>query len=373
MLDGLPKDLREVDERQFVEAFEVLRDRTSGFTKFSAELLRETPQFLFVSRIGLGLSQLEFARKLGVDKQWIRHFESGRQGFKESRTIPRLIAFLTEKFTKDAEIQKGLEAFEISRLGRERGSMKPPVSALRLKRVFKMEPKEFESVFLMLKERTKDFTLFDREILSGTPQFISIFRIVLGMGILEFSKILGIDDAHIRRWESTKDWITPTSAQVIMAKIQKFFEERGLIGSVDFDATMKNFSKFCSFEQRELKIIELLKKETITFDSHKELICGKKKIIIDLIIHGKVSDLVLEVTSFSKIRRKDITTRIVVLDHRFHVLKLFHPSFKTAMFLDCDSSRVEMVKRIVEREVISTDFVIIKSFDELLEKIKQHI
>jgi len=86
----------------------------------------------------------------------------------------------------------------------------------------------------------------------------------------------------------------------------------------------------------------------------------KEKNYYRSIIHGKVSDLVLEVTSFSKIRRKDITTRVVVLDHRFQVLKLFRPSFKTAMFLDCDSSQIEMVKRIIEREAISTDFVVIK-------------
>lgn len=374
-LDGLPKleDLRKMSEEQFVEAFEMLRSRTKDWTEFPPELFRETPQFLFVMRIGLGLSQQRFADELGVQKQWVRHFESGRQGFKESEVIPKLTDFLAKRFSEDVDIRKSVETFRVSQLGRERGGMKPPTSVFKLKRVFEMDPKEFTSAFLLLKEKTKDFTIFDKEILVDTPQFISIFRIILGMGIIGFSKVLGDDDAHIRRWESTRDWITPTSAQFLMLKIQKLFEDGKLIGCVDFDKVTECFKKFCMFGQTELKIKELLERASLSFDAHKELICGKKKIITDFIIRGKIHDLVLEVTTFSKVRRKDITTRIVVLDHRFQILKLFHPSFKSAVFLECDSSQIDMVKRIIEREVISTDFIVIKSFDKLIECIKQSI
>jgi len=37
-----------VSEEQFIEAFEMLRKKTKGFTEFSPEVFRETPQILLV-------------------------------------------------------------------------------------------------------------------------------------------------------------------------------------------------------------------------------------------------------------------------------------------------------------------------------------
>lgn len=128
------------------------------------------------------------------------------------------------------------------------------------------------------------------------------------------------------------------------------------------------------FEPDELKIKELLERELIESEVHKEFICGKKKMSIDFLISkSRIPKLALEVTRVSKRRKKDLITKVEVLDHRFRILKLFHPDIMTAMFLQCDKSQVDLLRRIVEREVIDTDFVIIRSLEELLVKIKESI
>ncbi len=96
----LPKDLRGMNEEQFVKCFDFLRGKTKNWTEIKDELLKENPQFLFVFRIILCLSQSDFANLLKVDKQWVRHFESGRQGFKKSLVIPRCVILINKLMQK---------------------------------------------------------------------------------------------------------------------------------------------------------------------------------------------------------------------------------------------------------------------------------
>jgi len=75
----LPKDLREMSEEQFVEVFNLLKEKTKNWTNFNEIMLLENNQFLLLIRCSLGLSQKEFGEKLNTNKQWVKELESGRR------------------------------------------------------------------------------------------------------------------------------------------------------------------------------------------------------------------------------------------------------------------------------------------------------
>src|SRR3989344_108096 len=99
-------DLRDINDEQFKTQYSYIKDETKNFTELKPEFLKENPQYLLVIRTALGLSQLEFSKKLGTtNKQWVRHFEAGRQGHKWSKLFYPCVELINESFSKDQALK----------------------------------------------------------------------------------------------------------------------------------------------------------------------------------------------------------------------------------------------------------------------------
>ena len=75
----------------------------------------------------------------------------------------------------------------------------------------------------------------------------------------------------------------------------------------------------------------------------------------------------------NQFNRFNITFRIAYIDHRFQLLKLKYPNIKTFMIIKCDESITNLVKRIIERETVNTDFYFVNEVNNLANKIKEVI
>ena len=62
------EDLRNLNEEEFKQVYEYLRIKTENFKTITPSLILENNQYLLIFRICLGLSQKEFAKKLGKTK-----------------------------------------------------------------------------------------------------------------------------------------------------------------------------------------------------------------------------------------------------------------------------------------------------------------
>jgi len=371
----LLKDVREMNEEQFVEVFNSLREKTKIFTDINEKLLKENPQLLFVLRVSLGLSQLELAKSIGVDKQWVRHFEAGRQGFKQSKALPKCVRVINKlmlgSFLNLYDILHRLKSYQLTR---KKNFFKFPRHKLGIKRIFEMTREDFVNQFNLLKKKTNNFIKFDPEILIESPEFFAIFRVILDTSIPKFAKILGIDPSNIRRWESRRDRIMPEKAIELIKKIEGMFKNKKLLGNVDLDKTLLIFKKFTFFEAEEIKVMNLLKKYSVSFEIHSNMNGFRKKMNVDFVIpSANEPKVIIEVTKFSVKKRKDINNRIAIIDHRFQLLKLSNPAVKTIIVIKCQKKQRKLVERTISRETVNTDFSFVNNFNTLPSRIKESI
>src|SRR3989344_5093076 len=102
------KELRNLNEEEFKQVYGYIKEKTGNFSYLNKKLLDENPQYLLVIRFALGLSQLEFSKLLGTtNKQWVRHFEAGRQGFKISKMYEKALDLINNLFSKNKIVDYG--------------------------------------------------------------------------------------------------------------------------------------------------------------------------------------------------------------------------------------------------------------------------
>jgi len=277
--NGISKDLREMDEEQFKQMFELLREKTNDWNEIKPEILKENPQFLFCFRILLCLSQSDLAKLMKVDKQWIRHFEACRQGFKKSTNFQRCISVLNRLLVNNGiSMERSLEFLIENQKARQKNLIKFPPREVKFKRIFEMTEDDFVQQFEFLRKKTKDFTEFDPNILVINPELFATFRVITNMSIPEFSKKIEKDSWRIRRWESFKERMMPDSAIGVMKRIEKVFVDNKLLGNVSLETALENFSRFSFFEPDELEIKKILERESIGFEIHSDIL-GKKRLL----------------------------------------------------------------------------------------------
>jgi len=359
----LSKDLREMNEEQFVEVYEFLRKNTINFTKIDKSLIRDNPQYLMILRLSLGISQYKLSSMLGSN-QWVRHVEAGRQGYKTSKKLEKCIEILNNLFAERGVLpkEKILENWMQCKNARDKWLYEAPKMKYDIKRFNEMSIEGFKKYFGILSKQTKNFTKFDEKIIELNPRFLTIYRIVLGMNIYEFGEIIDKGVSDIRRYERFEDRMMPQTMKIIISKIKEAFYEKNLIGKVNIDNSIKNFKKLSPFDDLELKIRNLLEKSKIPFQIHANLYFHEKNLNVDFIIPSIKNPLVaIEITKLNQIKRKDIIHRIAYLDHRFQMLKKLYQDISTIMLIKCEKFQEDLVNRIIKREILNTDFYFVIS------------
>lgn len=143
-------DLREINDEQFKTQYSYIKNETKNFTELKPEFLKENPQYLLVIRTALGLSQLEFSKKLGTaNKQWVRHFEAGRQGHKWSKLFYPCVKLINESFSKGQALkfEDALFHWIKSRAARKKFFLEDFKSKYKLKKISEMAIDDFKQYF----------------------------------------------------------------------------------------------------------------------------------------------------------------------------------------------------------------------------------
>jgi transcriptional regulator with XRE-family HTH domain len=390
-------DLRNLKENQFEDVFYSLKNRTKNFTEIAPEMVLENNQYLLILRICTGLTQKEFAKKLGVCKDWCRHTESGRNKIIHLKVADRYAH----------GIEKLLRCYEITienavnnwnnyiTVSREQVLQK---SEVRLKQISKMSEKEFESYFNMIKDKTDNFTLFEPDILVKIPQSLVIFRIVLGMNHRKFAGKLGIDSRTIRKYEYGEMGIKSFTAIRFAKNIENLFKQADYV-NVKFESVLENFRTLTNFygnrnleamirrglefaknhpmSDIEMRISNILKSGGLNFDAHGIVEGAKRKLNVDFVIPPDKPEIVIETTSFTIGSRKlsQHRTNICHIDHRFQMLKKKNPKFITIMVLEFTGRPIflENARKLIESELLNTDHLLINNeiekLPDLVEKI----
>lgn len=172
----LPKDLREMNEEQFADVFNLLRGITKNWSEFPPELLIENNRFLLVIRCALGLSQREFGIKLDASKQWVKEFESGRRKIIHNKPALRYVQ-LIRSLIEETKPSLSIGIAKWKEFKRFRHDIKPK---RKNEPLVKMTEEELKQLFKEVEKQTNHFTNFEPAILIENPQSFKIFRLSLG-------------------------------------------------------------------------------------------------------------------------------------------------------------------------------------------------
>jgi DNA-binding transcriptional regulator YiaG len=379
----LPKDLREMNEKQFKRIFEILRVETNDFKNFPPDILMEDSKIILIIRCCLGLSQTKFADLLGTTKDWVRHTESGRRKILNVKPAMRWAPKI-EMIIRNSEItfEKALECWRRFKFARDQ---KLPEIEDKRKTIKELTEEEFKEWFECIKAKTDNFTTFNPNILVENPQNILIFRLILGISHRRVSKVLGLESRWIRKWEHLEMRIKPLTAKKVMLKIKDLFElnkpdvsfekvkenfliSKGIFGHRNVKSWIENglkFSRIHGFTKFEKRIQNILKSANAKkFECHATVEGIKNKFCVDFVI-GNASnpDAIIEVFTFSsnKAGFHNCNTKAKILDHRFQMIKLKHPKVKTIMCVEFNGKPIlsKLRREMLESQVINTDFLLI--------------
>jgi len=357
-----------MNKEEFKEVYELIKKRTNNFTCLNKEILDENPQYLLVIRFALGLSQLEFSKLLDTtNKQWVRHFEAGRQGFKISKMYEKALDLINGLFkeNKIVSFERSLFLWQRAKAARSKFFLSEIEPKYKIKKISLMNLEDFEKYFTYLKKETKDFTNFDYKILMDTPQFISIFRIILGLSTRSIGKLFNENSRTIRTHEYAEYKLMPETANKYMFMFHKLFLEKRLINNVDYSIIIKNFKRLSHYDELEEEILQILKSRSLDFKLHYNININDKDFNFDFFIFkNKKPYMAIEVTKLFS-NGKETTTRIRTsirisyLDHRFQHLKKVYPEIKTVILIKTSKEQEELTNRIAKKEILNTDFCLI--------------
>jgi len=378
------QDIRKISNEQFIQLFDLLKDKTENFTKFPISLLTTSSNLLFVVRMILRITQKELAKLLGTSKDWVRHTESGVNKVihvgPASRWCHKIEMLLKEK-RNDIDLQKSLLFLRESRfIRREIAS-----SEKRLP-IVKLTKEQFIEEFERFRDVTKNFSDLKPEHIEEDPRRILFLRLMLNWSRKTLAKNIGIDRGSVCRWEKGKP-IDPFSAVKIVEKIKEEIKDISINEKdvtrkfellqkrklrFNFDKVVENGFKLAEtgkLNQAEKRVLNVLKEAGIEFAIHKTIEGIKRKLNVDFVIpNEKDPKWIIEVFETSVHIPSRARLRACAIDQRFKQLKLKHPNLKTMMviFFRRVESENEEIKNSLEKDLIDTDFLIV---NEEVEKL----
>jgi DNA-binding transcriptional regulator YiaG len=389
-------DLREMNEKQFVELFNHLKARTRNFKELSPDLILENSRYLLVLRLCLSLSQKEFGRRLGVTKDWVRHTEAGRNKILHLKPANRYVDKINSLLNQtQITLERTLENWKRYKFARDQDL---PNIEVKIKTLSRMDESDFKSYFDLVSRETNGFTRFDPQLLMKMPQSILIFRVALGINHRKYASMLGINSRRVRAYEHLEMQMKLTTAIKLMKKIRMLFVGR----KIAFADALENFrwlrgiygrGKLSSYIERGLKfaervplnslenkIKELLENSGVPFEAHARIKGLKRDYIADFVIPN-TSDpkVIVEVTKVTLPSRKkrNIRSFICLIDHKFQVIKAQYSTITTVLALQCVGfpRHVKHAREMLQLETLNTDLYALNEdeFKNLIHKIKSKI
>ena len=377
---NLPNDLRKCDIEEFARVFHWLKEKIEEIG-VCEELLKVDSQLLFILRISLGLSQKEFATKIGKTFRWVRDIDSKRNFLEDPQTLRRVVEKLSQLPIMDVNEEVAAATwmrFKLAAHERMREFNK--------KSLTEFEREDIERLFDVVKEKTNDFSFVPLELLMELPSSILIFRLGLGLGIRKFSLVAGINERWLRKIESNQGGMSLKNAIKMKEILENILKEK----KIEKESVINNFIRFKNFiaspvnnetgirlvenappTEEEKLIMEVLQKAGIEFQLHSTLKLHTGKFVnVDFLIRKNRNVFVIEVFKLSKTGRI-ATARISEIDHKFRGLKIVNPELKTIMVIS--SNEKEFSRIIAEKaraESFDTDFIFtIDELEKLLEVI----
>lgn len=384
-----------MSEDQFVEAFEMLRERTRDWTEFKPDLLIQDSRIILAVRCTLRLSQKRLAEKLGCAPSWVRFTESGRNHIIHLKPAGRW-CWKIEELLKNSEISlvESLEFFRQFKFVRDK---QLPVIKERLSSISEMSIGELKERFDKMKGLTNDFSLFDPQILVSDPQSILIFRLVFGLGMRDFAKALHITMIHIKNWENLISRIKFETARKVMLELETLFKRgepdltfenikmnlvlltRGQ-GNRSLNSWIKNGLRLAKNQkptETEKEILDLLNKHKIESELHGIIEGFKRSFCVDFVIpNSRNQKIVMETFDFS-LRSKSVSNskiRIREIDHKFQSIKLRNPLTKTILvikFTNKEFLNRKLAEDVISSELLNTDHLIINDVSKIVRITKE--
>jgi DNA-binding transcriptional regulator YiaG len=372
------KDLRDLNEEEFKQVYEYIKEKTNNFTCLNKSLLDESPQYLLIIRFALGLSQLEFSKLLGTtNKQWVRHFEAGRQGFKYSKMYDNALDLINKLFSENkiVDYERTLLLWQRGKAARNKFFLKPREEKYVIKDLNEMNIEDFKLYFNYLKQETNNFTNFDPNIIYLTPEFITIFRIILDISHRLLARIMNIMPRTVRTNQSRTYKMTPEKCQLYIKIFKDLFKKRNIIGKVDLENSIKNFKRISNYDEFESEIINILDKNNVKVFNcekvegqkyyaklHSIIKFEERELNFDFLIFENNKPIgVIEATKVlgtpkESSKRIRLRYRIGYIDHRFQMIKEYYPNIITITAIKCRKEEKELVKRFLKLETLNTDF-----------------
>jgi len=386
------KNLRDLNEDEFKQIYEYIKEKTSNFTKFKKELIIENNQFLLIIRICLGLSQKEFAKNLNVTKDWCRHTEAGRNKIIHLKVAERYSNKIKDLLKKDKiSLEKSLNNYRKYLFFSKNQNLLGP--KIRFKFFSQMTEEDLISYFNIVKRETNNFIEFDPNLLIRIPQSLTIFRIILCMSYRKLAETIKMDQSHLRKYEHLKIKMKPTTRVYLINKIEELFKNID-IGNFTINKILENFrilsgfygnrnlesaikigltrfakTKYNKFEE---EIENILSKNNINYKKHIILYGIKRGFNVDFLIKCNNKKIVLEVFSYSNLKKKsNIKKNVCIVDHRFQALKQKDPNLITIMCIKIRGKPIlyDYVKKYFDMELLNTNCLLINNYKEKLVKI----
>jgi transcriptional regulator with XRE-family HTH domain len=372
---NLPNDLRRCNNEEFIRAFKWLKEKIDE-VGICEELLKVEPQLLLILRMSLGLSQKEFAKKIGKTFRWVRDIDSKRRFLEDPQTIGRVLEGLSK-------LSLGMkEDIALATWSRFKIAAHESMREFEKKSLVEFKKEDIEELFEKVRNETNDFTSVPLELLINRPSSLLIFRLGMGMGIKKFSLLIGINERWLRKIESSQGGMSLGNAIRMKEILENLLKDK----KIDKETVVRNFIKFKNFiassvnnltgiklaekaplTNDEKIVMDTLQKMGIEFQIHSTLQLHTGKFVnVDFTIRKDETIFVIEVFSLSKMGRI-ATLKISEIDHRFRGLKMNNPNIKTIMIIS--SKEKELSKIIAEKakmETFDTDFIL--TIDEV-EKI----
>ena len=160
------------------------------------------------------------------------------------------------------------------------------------------------------------------------------------------------------------------NANVIGIKAKVIFN-----GKVNLNESIKFFKRISYYDTFEDEIIKILNKNKINFELHYNIKYKEKNSNIDfIIIKNKTPIIAIEATKLlSKPKmntdRVRISHRIAYLDHKFQILKKVYPKLTTIIAIKSLEEKENLIKRIIKREILNTNYYLVNEEINNLPKI----
>jgi DNA-binding XRE family transcriptional regulator len=254
----LSNDLRQMNEEQFLEVVNLLKERTNNFKKFPVELFLKNNQFILILRIALGMTRSTFAKKIGINQETVRHVEAGRDQNKIKRSsIAKKWCKKITKFLQTGKVNFDLnkaivlwrnlsllqtkEDSEAQEIRKELEKLKLPQD------MRKITLNQFEKLLNFVKKKTNNFSQIPISLITADSRFLFVFRCILGMSQKTLAEELGTSKDWVRHTESGRNKIVHVGpASRWIHKLEKLLNKN----SIDLDEAKITFKRFKFLEMK---------------------------------------------------------------------------------------------------------------------------